>query len=151
MSDPTDPMRPRPLSLSQIQHIDNGKIQTVFNQLLRNITADVIDRPGDKSKRKLQLTVELSPVVDKETSALDTIKTEFVLKTALPVLRSAEYQMLAKPDGTQVFQPGSPFDPRQNTFDFGANEKIDVDTGEVTSTAGGTDQDDELESDQSKM
>ncbi len=80
MPESTDPMRPRPLSLSQIQHIDNGKIQTVFNQLLRTLTRDVIDRPGDKSKRKLQFTVELSPIIEKDTGVLDTIKTEFVLK-----------------------------------------------------------------------
>lgn len=138
------------LTLSSIQHIDNGKVALNFNQLLRAITRDVIDRPGDKSKRKVMLTIELSPDLDADTATLDTIKTTFKMKTALPVLQSAEYPMLADSEGRQHFQPTAPFQPRQQALPYPnalqPGEQVDRSTGEVAQTP-----DDDLESDTTQI
>lgn len=122
MSDRIGSDTKKTLVLANIQDIDRGRVALAFNQALQIATQDCINRPGDKGARKIQLTVELKPQLDKETSALDTISTEFVIKTTVPVRRSAAYPMLPLNDGKMVFQPGSPFDPRQSTFNFAGSE-----------------------------
>lgn len=147
MSDHTDAARPKNLTLQNIGEIDSGRVALAFNHNLRLATMDVVDRPGDKSKRKVQLTVEMTPVLDKNTGALDTINNEFVIKTAMPVLRSAAYPMLPDNEGRQTFQPFAPFDPRQSSFSFtDEGETFDKTTGEVIAN-----DDDDLKSDESTM
>lgn len=128
----------RTLTLTSIGDIDRGRVALAFNHALRMATLDVQDRPADKAKRKVQLTVELTPELDKDSGVLDTIGTEFVIKTTVPVRRSASYPMLPTNDGKQIFRPASPFDPRQEAFAFAdlppgmnpATGEVDDDEGE---------------------
>jgi len=128
---PKPPLLPpskRTLTLQSISELDNGRVCIAFNQALRLATLDIVDRPADKSARKIHLIAELRPVLNKDTAVLDVVDTEFIVKKVLPVQRSAPYPMLATGDGQQVFDVGSPLDPRQNTFNY---DRVDRETGEV--------------------
>lgn len=130
---PTNKGSERTLTLQNIGDLDQGRVAAAFNQALRLATLDVLDRPADKSKRKIQLQVELVPALDKDSAVLDTINTDFLIKSALPQRRSSTYPMLPTPDGKQLFQTGSPFDPRQQSFGFEDRpEHVNHSTGEVT-------------------
>ncbi len=124
-------------TLNSIQDIHNGVVALAVNHAIRQCVQDINDRSGDKAKRKVTLLIELVPILDKHTAALDTIGATFKVKTAIPERYSHEYPMLATRDGTLLFQPQSPFDPRQQALNFDgasvppARERIDKETGEV--------------------
>lgn len=122
------------LTLQTIGDLDRGKVALAFNHALRVATLDVLDRPADKTARKVTLTVELRPKLDKHSAALDVIENEFIIKTTVPNQRSASYPMVADQEGRQIFKPGSPFDPRQGAFPFADEQPpagVNVQTGEV--------------------
>lgn len=126
VSPPLLPPSKRTLSANSLQELDNGKVAIALNNAIRLATLDIIDRPNDKTARKVHLTVELRPVLDKDTAVLDVIDSEFIVKKVFPVQRSAPYPMYATTDGQMIFDVGSPLDPRQATFAY-----VDPETGEV--------------------
>lgn len=101
------------LTLQTIADIDKGRIGLAVNQAIRLITQDITDRPADKTKRKVVVTIEMKPVLDSTTATLDVIENEFTVEAKVPKRRSAAYPMLPTSDGRQMFEKGSPFDPRQ--------------------------------------
>lgn len=135
MEQPPTPHGPQNLTLANIHHIDNGKVAIAFTQAIRQIITDVNDRPNDNAARKIVLTAEAKPVLDKDTGVLDTVDIQFKLETKLPKRQSVPYPMLPTADGRALFQPRSPFDPRQQAFEFAAPPPPGVDptTGELLS------------------
>jgi hypothetical protein len=126
------------MTLQAIGEIDKGRVALAFNHAMRLVGKDIGDRPGDPTKRKVIFTVELRPVIDKDTGALDEVENEFTVAVSVPKRRSAPYPMVLTDDGRQLFQPGSPFDPRQDTFSFVAApppEGVNPDTGEIAGDA----------------
>lgn len=118
-SSPSDEQRRhQTLTLSSIERIDRGRVALAFNHALRRATLDVMDRPADDAAREVQLLVKLTPNRDKDMGALDTVGVEFIVKDKAPPRRSAGYSTLPTDDGRQLFQPDSPFDPRQASFEF---------------------------------
>lgn len=130
---PTNKGSERTLTLQNIGDLDQGRVAQAFNQALRLAAIDVLDRPADKSKRKIQLQIELRPKLTDDTAVLDMTNVDWLIKTAMPHRRSATYPMLPTKDGQLIFQVGSPFDPRQQSFGFERPEQVDQSTGEVTS------------------
>lgn len=120
------------LTLKDLHHLDNGKANAAVNHALRQCVQDIIDRPGDKAKRKVMLTVEMTPKLDEDLGALDTVHTQFIIKSSIPVRRTVEYPMLASRDGRLLFSRNSPMDPRQNDLPYAGDESaVDMTTGEV--------------------
>lgn len=132
MPNPSEKTGERTLTLQNVGELDQGRVAQAFNQALRLAALDVLDRPADKSKRKIQLQIELKPKLTDDTAVLDTIHVDWLIKTAMPQRRSATYPMLATTDGRLHFQVNSPFDPRQQSFGFERPEQVDHSTGEVT-------------------
>lgn len=123
------------LSLTSLQEMDNGKVVAAVDHAIRQVVNDCIDRPGDKSKRKVLLQIEMKPVLDKDLGVLDTVNSKFRVKTNLPDRETVEYPMLPTQDGRLAFSPHSPGDPRQADLPYEppANaEAVDRETGEVT-------------------
>jgi hypothetical protein len=107
------------LTLKNIQDLDGGKAALTFNHAVRAAIRDLTDRPGDKSKRRVLMQVNLTPKLDRTTGALDTVLVQFQVVTKIPVQQTLEYPMLPAGDGVLHFQPESPLDPRQPGLDFG--------------------------------
>ncbi len=109
------------MTLANIQHIDGGRPMLAVNHALRQCTADIVDRPADKSKRKVVLVITQEPQLDKSTGALDTIGVQFKVKTSIPDRQSKLYPMLPTGENTVTFEPHAPNDPRQAAL-FGEAE-----------------------------
>ncbi len=132
------PVGQHELTLATVCKIDNGKIAEALNHELKQMVNDVCDRPGDRKVRKVTFDVELSPNFDRDSGVLDSINTEFKVKSRAPARKSIVYPMLATKEGTLLFNEHSPNDPRQGHLYAngaqpapGSNERIDEDTGEV--------------------
>ncbi len=111
------------LNLNTLSHIDGGRVQLVFDHSLRQMVTDVVERPGDKGRRTLTLKIEAAPVLDQNSAALDSIDLVFTVGCVTPKRRNPQaYRLLALADGTAMFQPGSPHDPRQLGLPFKAEE-----------------------------
>lgn len=117
------------LNLTNLVDLDNGKVVAAFNHALRQILADISDRPGDRTKRKAVLTVIATPRIDKDLSVLDGSDIQFQVKAQIPVRQSKPYPMLLTADNTAMFQPESPDNPRQAALPYTTN--VDRSTGEV--------------------
>ena len=76
----TLPPSKRTLTLKNTPELDNGRVAVAFDNALRLATLDIIDRPADKTPRKVYLICELRPVLDKDRGVLDVI--DSVLFTA---------------------------------------------------------------------
>jgi hypothetical protein len=124
----------RQMTIANLQELDQGKVALAINHALRQCVLDIESRPADKSRRKMQLVVDLTPILDKQTAALDMIGVEFTIQTKLPVRHSNVYPMLPSDAGILTFQPASPYDPRQQAFSYDqekGKEQINIKTGEV--------------------
>lgn len=110
------PTGQQPLTLENIPQIDQGRIAVAFNQAIRNLAADVIDRPGESKPRKLTFTVELTPVLEKETGKLDLINNQFKIKATTPDRQSVPYPAMPSGEDSMYIRPESPQDPRQGDF-----------------------------------
>jgi hypothetical protein len=106
------------LTLITIGSLDNGKIVAAVDHELRQIVRDIVDRPGDRAKRKVQLVIEAVPILDRESGALDTIGLRFRISSATPVRQSVEYPMLPTNSGRLLFQEHSPTNPRQTELPY---------------------------------
>ncbi len=106
------------LTLQTIGQIDNGKVALAVNQALRMCTLDVEDRPGDSGKRKVQLTIELTPRLARDNAALEYVVPRFRVKATVPERTSREYPMRYDGQGRLYFVPESPNDPDQRAFPF---------------------------------
>lgn len=51
-----------PLTFKNLVELDDGRLAVAFDRELRQALADLRDRPADKRKRKITLTVELQPL-----------------------------------------------------------------------------------------
>ena len=105
-------------NLTNLADLDNGKANLAINHALKQIVNDIRERPADKAKRKVVLTVEMAPTLDPHTAVLDTIGVQLKIKTSVPVRQTISYPMLATQDDTLRFVPGSPLDPRQQVLNF---------------------------------
>lgn len=114
-------------NLKNLQELDNGKVMAMVNHSLRQIVADISDRPADKAKRKMVMEVVMTPRNDKERGVNDGANVTFIIKTLVPVRQTLEYPMLADRDHRLYFQPHSPDDPRQADLPY----RVDEQTGEV--------------------
>lgn len=140
------------MNFSNIADIDKGKVALVLNHALRQIFRDCQDRPGDKGKRKVVFTITATPVVDKDTNAHESTDLKFSVDARLPIRVSSDYPMVPAQDGTLLFQPHSPKDPRQMPLPMGSDDerprrriqvlddgtRVDAETGEEIDDNGGS-------------
>lgn len=122
-------MPQRPVTLGAFIEFDNGKVAAAFDHEMRQMVRDVTDRPGDKSRRTVQLTVEMVPKLEKDKAALDTVAFRVQITSRAPVRKSIVYEGLPTNEGRLLVQTHSPTNPRQTELPYG--ERIDPKTGEV--------------------
>lgn len=80
------------LSIQSLDELDNGIVALQFLKHLQRAAADCLDRPGDKTKRKVTLEFTFSPAADQSGSA-DTADCVAEIKSKIPVHRSRTYEM----------------------------------------------------------
>lgn len=112
-------------NVRNLAELDGGKADLAINHAIRQIVNDVKDRPGDKAKRKVTIVIEAVPHLDKDTAALDTVDVQIKVKTSVPVRQTHSYPMLPTEDGTLLFSPSSPYNPRQGSLEFDPDNRVD--------------------------
>ena len=101
-------------NLSNIPQIDNGRVQLAIDHQFRTALKDVMDRPGDKSKRTVTLQFEFIPDLQQDSAQLDSINMQVSAGVKIPTRRNSKpYNLMPLNDGITVFQPHSPHDARQ--------------------------------------
>ena len=131
---------PKQFNMGNLVELDNGKGNAAILFAIGQAVRDVNDRPGEKAKRKVTVTYEFTPGLDPDTLVLDVVNMQIKIKTGIPDRHTTIYPMLPGKDGTLLFEPASPFNPRQQTLDFPRTkppetadaETVDEETGEVT-------------------
>ena len=125
-------MPPVQLTLRNLHELDNGKCSTAVNHAIRQIMADIADRPADKAKRKVHFSIVATPRLSKDTGVLDGVDTQFIIKTSIPVRQTSVYPMNLDRDHIPNFQRHSPHDPNQNDLPWKEPQgEINKETGEV--------------------
>lgn len=82
-----------PLAFSTLVDLDSGRIDKLLAMHLARIAQDCMNRPGDKTKRKVTLEFEVSPVEDPETRECEHCKVAIECKSKVPTYRSKVFQM----------------------------------------------------------
>ena len=107
------------LTLDKMGQIDSGRAMVAFQNCLQRAVQDCIDRPGVKTKRKVILEIQVWPVpyVDGNTIDCESISATIKAKCGIPQYETQELDFGFKNNGDLVFNPDSPTNHRQQTFD----------------------------------
>lgn len=132
-------MSQKQFNLNSLIDLDGGKAHIAANHAINQVVKDIIDRYGDKAKRKVLVEMTFVPVLDRNLAVLDTIDVDIKIKTSVPVRQTTAYPMLPTKDGALMFSPESPHDPRQSSlFRKGETPEGVTEDGEVVDGADDT-------------
>lgn len=107
------------LRLQTIPTLD-PKIGKLFDRHMERICDDCIDRPGDKTPRKLTLELIIEPVTD-EKGQCDTVRLTVEAKTKTPVYRTPFYTCLLTSKGLKFNEDYPKTPDQQPLFPGGGN------------------------------
>jgi len=88
------------LSLNTLATLE-PRIETVFQRHLANIAQDCMNRPGEKTSRKIILEMEITPVMDPDTNDCDYCKITVKAKSKVPVHQTKAFQLSPNKTGFQ--------------------------------------------------
>lgn len=114
------------LTLAELANLDAGRVHVAFEQAVSRIVRDCLDRPGDKTPRKVLLQLQVVPVVGEEGQCEECLA-EFQIKDSVPTRKSKTYSLATNRKGDLIFSEASPTNIRQTTF-----EDVDPVTGCVS-------------------
>lgn len=103
------------LTLENLENLDLGKASIAFNQQIRRIAEDCLDRPGDGNARKVTLEVVAKPVTNDDGSA-DRVKLQIQVTSKIPSYRTRVYDLGLRKNGVLVFSEDSPENFDQTTI-----------------------------------
>lgn len=115
------------LNLVAFGELDGGKVNIAAQEAIRQCVNDINDRPAEKKPRVITLKVSLTPKLDSESGALDTVDVRAEIESRMPKKTTSKYPMLATEDGRLTFVPGSPNDPRQGSLFEGERQEQQAD------------------------
>lgn len=110
------------LRLQTIPILDK-RIGALFDRQVERICQDCIDRPTDKTSRKLVVEFLIEPVLDPESRACETVRLTVEAKAKVPVYRTPVYQCLVTNKGLK-FNADTPDSADQQPL-FGAERQDD--------------------------
>ena len=105
-------------SLESMKELDGGKALEQFQEAVRRIVRDCIERPADKRKRvaTLQLVPVPVPTIEGNTIDCDGTKGAFQCKVTLPQWETSPVDFGVQQSGDLIFNPDSPRDHKQMTL-----------------------------------
>jgi hypothetical protein len=109
------------LSLESIPELDPG-IVLAFNNHLKRAAQDCEDRPADRKPRKVTLEVMISPVMDLNTRECASTEIDLQTTSTIPAYRTRTYSVGMRKNGILAFNPDSPDNCDQGTFDMGDDD-----------------------------
>ena len=103
------------LTLENLESLDLGKAAIAFNQQIRRVAEDCLDRPGDGNARKVTLEVVVKPETNDDGSA-DRVKLQIQVTSKIPSYRTRVYDLGLRKNGVLVFSEDSPENFDQTTM-----------------------------------
>jgi hypothetical protein len=115
--------------LETIHLIDSGKINAVFEQQMKRIVNDCIDRPLDDSERSVTISFKVKPNVSLKTGETECSRVHVAIDVAgkVPTQKSRVIEMAVKQTGGLVFNPDLLDDPAGSTLYDKENQTDDGD------------------------
>lgn len=108
------------LSLDTIRELEFGAVAEQFDTLIERAVSDVLNRPHDRTARKVQLELQIRPSQHNE----DEAEVSMEMKARIPAHRSRSYAMRLHAGGKLSFHPDVPDDPDAHTlFDEEGNDE----------------------------
>jgi hypothetical protein len=86
------------LNLETLHDMGHGELGILIRNQLQRIARDCVDRPHDKTKRKVTIEISATPVINPQGEFTHTV-VEIESKAKIPVHRSSPYQMQADMNG----------------------------------------------------
>lgn len=81
-----------PLDFSHLKNLDDGRINKLLEHHLGNISRDCINRPGDKTKRKVTLVFYATPDANDDGDA-EAADVQVECFSKIPIYRSRKFKM----------------------------------------------------------
>lgn len=104
------------LTFQSLEDLYEGRIAILLKRRLAMVAQDCMNRPGDKTKRKVTLEFCFEPVPDPDDlSVCERVNCELECKAKLPVYRSRPIQMRPHNSGF-IFNQDFPDDINQQTL-----------------------------------
>jgi hypothetical protein len=91
------------LNLANLHKLDGGKADRAVSHAIRQCVADITDRPGDKSKRKVSVVISLEPKLDRDLAALEDVAVDIQINTGIPKRQTRQYPMALGPTAPWCF------------------------------------------------
>ncbi len=105
------------LSTKTLTEIEHGGLAAALDAKLKDAVRDMHDRPHITGKRKVTLTIEMSPKFVDQAGMLEDVKATMKVNLRLPELNTREYVMAAR-GGKLAFNDLAPQNPNQQTLDL---------------------------------
>ncbi len=109
-------MAQQQLSLETLKDFDFGRSAAAVQLALKKAVLDILDRPGDKSARKVVLTTELRPRVLQDGDVVDA-DVNFIIEVKTPKWATAPVPANVTRGGALLFQELAPDNPDQTTIE----------------------------------
>ena len=92
------PTQLQQLSFDSLAELDDGRINRLVKHHLARIASDVIDRPADKTARKVTIDFIVKPIIQPDGEC-DEAAVEIECKSKIPTYRTKKYTMRATKGG----------------------------------------------------
>jgi hypothetical protein len=104
------------ITLESLNNFDCGKVAAAFNTQVKKVVADLRDRPGDKSKRTVALTMIVVPQPG-QSGNCDSAMVSFIVTSKMPALSTRDYVVGVRVNDALVVNDASPDNVHQATLD----------------------------------
>ena len=111
------------LRLDTLGNFDYGKAAVAWSEAVKRIVQDMLDRPGDKTKREVVLRMTAQPVLEQSGDVVDA-EVEFEISAKVPKWRTAGSKTGLAKGGQMYFQELASDNPRQRTIDEAGAEFV---------------------------
>jgi hypothetical protein len=106
----------RALSLENLERLDFGIARETFDQQIKRIALDCLDRPESTDPRKVIMEVIVRPI--KEQKTCEHVDVQIKVKSSIPEYHTKVYDMKMRANGLIIFNEDSPDNPDQSTIAF---------------------------------
>jgi hypothetical protein len=102
--------------MSKLGEIDEGRPLMMIQKAIKSATQDCVNRPGLSKTRKINITLELTPICS-EDGVCEEVDVEVVSSASIPKSRSKPVNMRPHVRGSLLFNNQSQDDVHQHTID----------------------------------
>lgn len=104
----------RQFTLKNMHLVEGGLVGVVFDEHMARIAKDIEDRPGDKTARKLTVTISVEPRI--RGKDCDEGAVQVAMKSSIPDHKTQTISVGLRKNGILTFNPDSEDNVNQGTL-----------------------------------